>query len=83
MFTEDLKNAAAYLKLLRDADIPVLWRPFHEAAGGWFWWGKDAASFKSLWIAMFNYFKTEGLDNLIWVWTTEAMMPIGIREINM
>ena len=64
VFTEDLKNAAAYLKLLR--------RPFHEAAGGWFWWGKDAASFKSLWIAMFNYFKTEGLDNLIWVWTTEG-----------
>lgn len=72
VFTEDLKNAAAYLKLLRDADIPVLWRPFHEAAGGWFWWGKDSASFKSLWIAMFNYFKTEGLDNLIWVWTTEG-----------
>lgn len=72
VFTEDLKNATAYLKLLRDADIPVLWRPFHEAAGGWFWWGKDAASFKSLWIAMFNYFKTEGLDNLIWVWTTEG-----------
>lgn len=72
VFTEDLKNTAAYLKLLRDADIPVLWRPFHEAAGGWFWWGKDAASFKSLWIAMFNYFKTEGLDNLIWVWTTEG-----------
>lgn len=72
VFTEDLKNAAAYLKLLRNADIPVLWRPFHEAAGGWFWWGKDAASFKSLWIAMFNYFKTEGLDNLIWVWTTEG-----------
>ena len=72
VFTEDLKNAAAYLKLLRDADISVLWRPFHEAAGGWFWWGKDAASFKSLWIAMFNYFKTEGLDNLIWVWTTEG-----------
>lgn len=72
VFTEDLKNAAAYLKLLRDADIPVLWRPFHEAAGGWFWWGKDAASFKSLWIAMFNYFKTEGLDNLIWVWATEG-----------
>ena len=33
VFTEDLKNTAAYLKLLRDADIPVLWRPFHEAAG--------------------------------------------------
>ncbi|WP_418698657.1 glycosyl hydrolase [Bacteroides sp.] len=72
VFTQDLESIAAYLKLLKDADIPVLWRPFHEAAGGWFWWGKDAASFKALWIAMFDYFKAQGLDNLIWVWTTEG-----------
>lgn len=72
VFTEDLKNMATYLKLLRDADIPVLWRPFHEASGGWFWWGKDAASFRALWIAMFDYFKAEGLNNLIWVWTAQG-----------
>ncbi len=72
VFTEDLKNMATYLKLLRDADIPVLWRPFHEASGGWFWWGKDAASFKALWVAMFDYFKAEGLNNLIWVWTAQG-----------
>ncbi len=72
VFVEDLKNVAACLKLLRDADIPVLWRPFHEAAGGWFWWGKDAASYKALWAAMFNCFKEAGLDNLIWVWTAET-----------
>lgn len=72
VFTDDLKNIAVYLKLLKDADIPVLWRPFHEAAGGWFWWGKDATSLKAMWIAMFNYFKAQGLDNLIWVWTAEG-----------
>ena len=72
VFTQDLASITAYLQLLKDADIPVLWRPFHEAAGGWFWWGKDAASFKTLWITMFNYFKAQGLDNLIWVWTTEG-----------
>lgn len=71
-FMQDLANVAAYLKLLKDADIPVLWRPFHEAAGKWFWWGKDAASHKALWVAMFDYFKAQGLDNLIWVWTTET-----------
>ncbi len=72
VFTDDLANVAVYLKLLKDANIPVLWRPFHEAAGGWFWWGKDADSFKALWIAMFDYFKGQGLNNLIWVWTTES-----------
>ena len=72
VFTSDMAAVAGYLKLLKDAGIPVLWRPFHEAAGKWFWWGKDAASHKAMWIAMFNYFKAQGLDNLIWVWTTET-----------
>lgn len=68
----DLANLAAYLKLLKDAGIPVLWRPLHEAAGGWFWWGTDADAFKALWKYMFNYLKAEGIDNLIWVWTSQT-----------
>lgn len=72
VFKADLAEVAAYLKLLQEAGIPVIWRPFHEAAGGWFWWGKDAANFKALWIAMFDYFQTQGLNNLIWVWTSET-----------
>ncbi|WP_288241256.1 glycosyl hydrolase [uncultured Bacteroides sp.] len=71
-FVQDLASVAGYLKLLKEADIPVLWRPLHEAAGKWFWWGKDATSFKAIWIAMFDYFKAQGLDNLIWVWTAET-----------
>src|ERR1035437_3628296 len=30
---------AGYLKQLRDAHVPVLWRPYHEMNGDWFWWG--------------------------------------------
>ena len=66
---DDLMKVTTYLKLLKDANIPVLWRPLHEASGGWFWWGTDAESYKKLWIMMFDYFKNAGLDNLIWVWT--------------
>lgn len=69
---DDLAKVAGYLKLLKDANIPVIWRPLHEASGGWFWWGKNADSFKKLWIKMFDYFKAQGLNNLIWVWTTET-----------
>lgn len=69
---QDLERVATYLKLLKDTDIPVLWRPLHEASGGWFWWGTDAESFKKLWIMMFDYFKEQGLDNLIWVWTSQG-----------
>ena len=68
----DLEKIAGYLKQLHDANIPVIWRPLHEAAGGWFWWGKNADSFKKLWIQMFDYFKAQGLNNLIWVWTSET-----------
>lgn len=68
----DLANLAAYLKLVQDAGIPVLWRPLHEAAGGWFWWGTDAEAFKALWKYMFDYLKAQGINNLIWVWTSQT-----------
>ncbi|NDV83160.1 beta-mannosidase [Bacteroides sp. 51] len=72
VFTADLAKVATSLKQLQSENIAVIWRPFHEAAGGWFWWGKDADSQKELWVAMFDYFKAEGVNNLIWVWTTET-----------
>lgn len=69
----DIDFTAGLLKGLRDNNVPVLWRPLHEAAGGWFWWGaKGAAPCKQLWQLMYdrmvNY---HGLNNLIWVWTSE------------
>lgn len=72
VYEADMAEIISYLTLLQNEGIPVLWRPFHEAAGGWFWWGKDAASFKALWIDMFNRFQQAGLNNLIWVWTSET-----------
>lgn len=72
VFTADLAKVATSLKQLQDAGIAVIWRPFHEASGGWFWWGKDAESSKALWIAMFDYFQAQGVNNLIWVWTSQG-----------
>jgi len=70
---KDIDYTAGLLKKFQDSKIPILWRPLHEAAGGWFWWGaKGAAPCKKLWQVMFdrmvNY---HGLHNLIWVWTHE------------
>ncbi len=61
--------AAKSLQKLRDANVPVLWRPFHEFDGKWFWWGKGGSEeFKKLWRLMYDKFTNEyGLDNLIWV----------------
>jgi len=58
------------LQELKQAGVVVLWRPFHEMNGGWFWWGaKDPAAFIKVWRHMFDYFSnTKGLDNLLWVY---------------
>ena len=62
-------EAAKALQQLRDAGVPVLWRPFHEFDGQWFWWGKGGSkNFIKLWQLMHDKFTNEyGLDNLIWV----------------
>lgn len=70
----DIDAIVPYLKQFKDANIPILWRPLHEASGGWFWWGaKGAEPCKTLWKLMFermvNHYE---LNNLIWVWTSDA-----------
>ncbi|MDR2495867.1 MAG: glycoside hydrolase family 26 protein [Tannerellaceae bacterium] len=75
MWKKQMDGVAVYLAQLRDAGVPVLWRPFHEMNGVWFWWcnkpGDDG--FKKLWIGMYNYFtKHHKLNNLLWVWNTNA-----------
>jgi mannan endo-1,4-beta-mannosidase len=62
---------AGYLRQLRDAHVPVLFRPYHEMGGGWFWWGgrpgKDgsAALYRQIYDRFVNI---HHLDNLVWVW---------------
>lgn len=77
--TADVAKVAGYLKLLQDANIPVLFRPFHEAAGdytwgSWFWWGNSGVeTTKDLWKWLYNTLTNDyGLNNLIWVWTMQA-----------
>ncbi len=70
---------AFYLKQLKEANVPVLWRPYHEMNGVWFWWcnKKGENGFKKLWIMMYNYYVNHHkLDNLVWVWNTNAPREI-------
>jgi mannan endo-1,4-beta-mannosidase len=66
----ELDELAGGLQELKAAGVVVLWRPFHEMNGGWFWWGaQDPATFIKVWRQMFDYFsQTKGLDNLLWVY---------------
>jgi mannan endo-1,4-beta-mannosidase len=69
----DIDFVSGLLKKLQDQNVPVIWRPLHEAAGGWFWWGaKGAAPCKQLYQLMYNRMVNHhGLKNLIWMWTRE------------
>lgn len=68
----DLDETAVYLAQLRDAGVPVLWRPYHEMNGDWFWWG-GKNNFTALWEIMYTrYTETHGLNNLLWVWNPNA-----------
>jgi mannan endo-1,4-beta-mannosidase len=79
-------NSVAYAQILRDVDAiavqlkkfsdvgaPVLWRPLHEADGGWFWWGaKGPEPFKALWRLLYHRLTDHHhLHNLIWIYTGE------------
>ena len=83
-FYGQMDKVVATILKLQQAGIAATWRPFHEAAGNatlksgaswgksWFWWGYDGAdTYKKLWVTMYDYFKQKGINNLIWVWTTQ------------
>lgn len=80
VMNHDLDLVIAQLLRFRDAGIPVLWRPLHEASGNrksggdeWFWWGNGGPdSFVKLWRLIYDRFQAAGLNNLIWVWTTQT-----------
>jgi mannan endo-1,4-beta-mannosidase len=72
----DIDSIATELGKFADADIPILWRPMHEAQGGWFWWGAQGSdALKQLWVLMYERLTDmHGLNNLIWVFThTQSM----------
>lgn len=70
----DIAEIAKQINILRDAGVPILWRPLHEASGGWFWWGaKGAEPYKQLWKYLYDQLTNQyGCSNLIWVWNGQA-----------
>lgn len=69
-FYHDMEVIGEHLKRFKEADIPILWRPFHESDGDWFWWGfKGMEVARELYKLMFDYYVNElKLNNLLWVW---------------
>lgn len=80
LLLRDIDAIAVELKKFQAANVPVLWRPLHEAQGNapegqaWFWWGaKGPQAFKDLWRLMYDRLTNHhGLHNLIWEFTSNA-----------
>ena len=70
LLIRDIDTIAVELLRLQEAGVPILWRPLHEASGGWFWWGASGPeAYKELYILLFDRLTNyHGLNNLIWLW---------------
>jgi mannan endo-1,4-beta-mannosidase len=66
---------AGYLRQLRDAHVPVLFRAYHEMNGNWFWWGGrpgpdgSAALYRQIYD---RFVHVHHLNNIVWVWNVNA-----------
>ncbi|KAK3690457.1 glycosyl hydrolase family 26-domain-containing protein [Podospora appendiculata] len=70
----DIDAIAVQLKRLEAAGVAVLFRPLHEAEGGWFWWGaKGPEACKALYKLMYDRLQGHhGINNLVWIWNSVA-----------
>jgi len=73
VFTAYLDKIAAYGLALQAQNIPVLFRPYHENNGSWFWWGAahcSASEFKNLFRYTEEYLRdTKGVHNFLYVYS--------------
>jgi mannan endo-1,4-beta-mannosidase len=79
LYKEWLDKVAAFLQSLKGKKgepIPVLFRPFHELTGNWFWWCRNACTefeFKTLWRFTMYYLQQEKkVHNLLYVYNTSG-----------
>ncbi len=79
LFKAYLDKLADFLLELKTEDgtyIPILFRPFHEHTGSWFWWGKNFCSpddYKALWKFTVKYLQGKGIHHLLYTYSTDAV----------
>ncbi len=73
VYTAYLDMVAEYALHLQAANVPVLFRPFHEHNGSWFWWGGNNVNdedFDALWKFTVKYLRdTKGVHNFLYAYS--------------
>ncbi|MDR0918514.1 MAG: hypothetical protein LBM93_04605 [Oscillospiraceae bacterium] len=73
LIISDIDIISEKMYKFRDNNVPVLWRPLHEASGDWFWWGADKDAYLWLWNLMYKRMtEYHKLNNLIWIWNGQS-----------
>ncbi len=77
-FTQWLDTLSGFFKSLRTRNgvlIPVMFRPFHEHTGNWFWWGKSHCTkedYIELWRFTVSYLRdVKKVHNLIYIYSPD------------
>ena len=78
LFVRYLDRLSDFFLSLKTSDgtyIPIIFRPFHENTGSWFWWGRDLCSvdeYKTLWRFTVTYLRdTKHINNLLYTYSTD------------
>lgn len=78
LYNSWLDKVARFLSELKgpnEEPIPVIFRPFHEGNGDWFWWGKShctPAAFNALWRYTVQYLRDKkNLHQLLYAFNTD------------
>jgi len=75
LFQTWMQRLSDFLATLKTADgqkIPVIFRPWHENTGSWFWWGEKlctAEEYNALWNLLQDKLDADGFDNLLWAYS--------------
>lgn len=70
-------QAADFIGSIRNAEgkrVPVVFRPWHEHTGEWFWWGKKNTTpeqYKALFKLTHDIFEEKGIDNVVWAYSPD------------
>ncbi|MBR6761889.1 MAG: hypothetical protein IKM30_07650 [Oscillospiraceae bacterium] len=74
LMLQDIDQIAHTLEKFKHMNIPILWRPLHEAGGGWYWWGADGQNaYTALWQLLYTRLTDyHGLNHLIWIWNGQS-----------
>lgn len=67
-----LSDFLATLKTSDGQKVPIIFRPWHENTGSWFWWGErlcTADEYRQLWNLLQDKLTADGFDNLLWAYS--------------